>query len=85
MTETAVPLLNLVNLADHTYYDVPTVLRSIADGIERGDYGEVREGGIVLRNTERELSVFAGGWRSSPARTHLLFALAGLWIEDQML
>lgn len=32
--------------------DVPTLLRNIADAIERGEYGEVTEGVLVLPGNE---------------------------------
>lgn len=41
--------------------DVPGILRLLADEVERGDYGNILSGGIVLRDDEKTVHVFSCG------------------------
>ena len=57
MTEAAkVHLLPKAQIAD-----AAKILRLIADEIDKGEYGEIATGGIVLRNKKRTLHVFSCG------------------------
>ena len=53
---TQVHLLPKAQLAD-----IPAILRLMADEVERGDYGNILSGGIVLRDDENTVHVFSCG------------------------
>ena len=70
MTETA----TIYELPRRTLADIPSVLRSIADQMEAGDYGEAEGAVLVLENTEGEIRTFGAGsadWYRAFALLHL--------------
>lgn len=52
---------NVVELPRATLSDISNVLRSIADCIDEGNYGEVRLAGVILENAESEILLFGSG------------------------
>lgn len=52
---------NVVELPRATLSDISNVLRSIADCIDDGNYGDVRLAGVILENSESKISLFGGG------------------------
>jgi hypothetical protein len=44
-----------------TLYDVPGMLRQYARGIEKGEFGEVRNGVLILSTTNNQVNSFAVG------------------------
>ena len=66
----------VVVLQKSSFRDTVTTLRLIADGIERGDYGEVSEVALVLFGDTVE--VFGFGPTSDAASTALLLQAGAL-------
>ncbi len=62
--------------------DIPAMLRKIADWIEAGEYGEVREAALVASGAE--LEVFGLG-RADGTVTHYLLACGQRKLEMSML
>lgn len=58
--------------------NVPNALREIADEIERGDYGEVIEGALVLNGADLETFSFG---RADGTIAHYLFCCAAHKIQ----
>lgn len=82
---TAKPQLNVVHISENTYHDIPTVLRAVADCIERGEYGDTTELVLVHRNTAGEIELHGGGARMTPERAHMLAMKGARWLEDRHL
>lgn len=61
---------NVVPLYETNFRDVPAMLRRLADDIEAGKYGEVREGATVLMGSE--LEVFGWGQDQDGASTAIM-------------
>ena len=53
--------------------DVPKTLRTIADNIEAGEYGDVLRGALVLRAVDREPQVFGFGDLPVAAQAYMDF------------
>lgn len=52
---------NVIELTKATLSDIPRILRSIADQMEAGDYGNVVAGIVVLEESPGKLHLFGGG------------------------
>lgn len=75
-------ILNVVQLPDTDIRDVPRSLRELADGIERGDYGDAHIVAWICDMGNGEVAVgLAGGSASPGAESHLLFAKAQRVLE----
>ena len=74
---------NVVRLIEHTYHDIPTVLRAIADDMENGVHGDVYDLVVVHRNSVEGLALHGGGGRATPERAHMLLCQAARWLEEQ--
>ena len=69
--------LNVVQFPESDIRDVPRALRELADGIERGDYGDAHNVAWICDMGNGEVAVgMAGGSPSPGAEAHLLFAKA---------
>ncbi|MDR1076376.1 MAG: hypothetical protein LBL59_08810 [Xanthomonadaceae bacterium] len=63
--------------------DIPALLRNIADELEAGEYGEVREGALVLAGTN--LEVFGLGCYADGTVAHYLLACGQRKLESPCL
>jgi len=61
-------------------WDIPALLRTIADEMEAGKYGEVTEGALVL-NASEGLELFGLGKADSTV-THYLFCCGARKMEE---
>lgn len=61
---------DIVTLHESNFRQVPQTLRTIADAIEKGEYGDVRQCALVVMAGRPE--VFAMGADSDPASAALL-------------
>jgi hypothetical protein len=59
-------------------WDIPTLLRNIADELEAGKYGEVTEGALVLNGDALELF---GLGKADSTVTHYLFCCGARKME----
>lgn len=77
------PELTVVPLRDQpgTLLDAAAKLRTIADEIEAGDFGEIRTS-VVILVTDRQLAVFGHGPESSPGEARLALDLAAQQLAD---
>jgi len=73
----------VISLVDETYLSVPSMLRALADGIEKGDFGEVSELALVHKNTLNGIDVHCAGKKATPARAHLLLCRGARWLESR--
>ena len=53
--------LTVVKMPDHPLTDIPNVLRTIAEGIENGNYGEIEIAGLVMQNDSGDIETFSAG------------------------
>lgn len=67
---------------ENSVHDIPAMLRSLADAIAAGEYGEVREMAIVSGG--RQLDVFGFGAADGTV-THYLLACGMRKLEDPAL
>ena len=67
--------LTVVKMPDHPPTDIPNVLRSIANGIEAGSYGEIEMAGVVMENENGDIETFGAG-KTDFYRGYTLFAKA---------
>lgn len=74
---------NVIRMVEHTYHDIPRVLRNIADGIEAGEYGEVYDLVVVHRNSIEGIAVHGAGPRATIERVHMLLAKAQAWLLER--
>lgn len=75
----------IVKLAETSYYDIPAVLRAIADGMEAGTYGEVYDLVVVQRNELDGILLHCGGPRATPERSHMLLMRGAAWLQERHL
>lgn len=54
-------MTNLVKLDSAVLADIPNVLRSIADELEAGEYGQITAGVVVLQEQSNALNLFGLG------------------------
>lgn len=74
--------LKVLTLRQSNFRDVPATLRSIADSIENGDFGEVLQMALVLQGSE--LNVFHAG-QGDAESAHLLLACGQRKFEHAVL
>lgn len=69
--------LNIIELPDRDLTDVPRALRALADGIERGDYGDAHNVAWVVDCGDSRIEIGMAGAAPEPGATaHLLFGIA---------
>lgn len=51
----------IVELPKAERKEVPAILRTIADVIERGEYGDITHGTVILETNKREVQLFCAG------------------------
>lgn len=74
-------LAPVATLYTHTARDVPAVLRSIADAVESGEYGETVQCAVVLNSAQ--LEIFAAGADST--ETHYLLCCGAARMQEPLL
>mgnify|MGYP003394921790 CR=1 FL=1 len=75
--------LNVVPFPDRDLSDIPSALRRIADGIEKGEYGDAHNLAWVIDKGNSEIDVGLCGHSAEPgAVAHYLFALGQRNLEN---
>lgn len=78
------PLAPVTTLFATNFRDIATTLRVIADQIEAGDYGEVKEGALVLSGAS--LEVFGlGETNHDGGSTHLILHCGATKLQNAVL
>ena len=73
--------MKLVSMPENHLQNIPLVLRSIADCIEDGDYGEIKVGGVIIETVTGKIELFGAGRSCDHYRMLALLTLA----EDKMI
>ena len=76
--------VKIVEFSNSSIANMPLQLRTLAEKIERGEYGEYFEGVVVL-NGHRHFSIFGFGPDAEGPRVHFLMACAQRKIENALL
>lgn len=72
----------VLSLPDRDLTDVPRAMRALADGIERGEYGDAHNAAWVVDcGDSRVVCGLAGAAPEPGATAHLLFAIAQRKLE----
>lgn len=64
--------------------DIPATLRIIANEIEKGDYGSVKQLALTLINTDKELEVFSCGDTNSDKAVVLFTKAIHFLVDDSI-
>lgn len=81
---TAKPLATVTTLFGSNFRDIPTTLRIIAEQIEAGEFGEVKEGALVISGVS--LEVFGlGETNHDGGSTHLILGCAMAKLQNAVL